>query len=119
MTAEADVHPSASANEPKGKFKFMKLKKLTTLAAVSATLALSTSLGLAQDNTGAGQGGQGGQGGNRGGGRRGGGQGGQQGGGQGGNFDPAQFQQRMNDRLKESLKASDDEWAVIQPLLQK
>ncbi len=34
----------------------------------------------------------------------------------GGNAD---FRQRMNDRLKAALKASDDEWAVIQPLLEK
>ncbi len=34
----------------------------------------------------------------------------------GGNSD---FRQRMNDRLKAALKASDDEWAVIQPLLEK
>jgi Spy/CpxP family protein refolding chaperone len=85
----------------------MKLTKLTTLAAVAAgTLALSTSLGLAQAP---GNGG-GGNGGNNGGGRR---------GGNGGNFDPAQFQQRMNERLKEALKATDEEWAVIQPLLDK
>jgi hypothetical protein len=31
----------------------------------------------------------------------------------------ANFNQRMNDRLKTALKASDDEWAVIQPLLEK
>jgi hypothetical protein len=36
--------------------------------------------------------------------------------GPGGNVD---FRQRMNDRLKAALKASDDEWAVIQPLLEK
>src|SRR5206468_164574 len=30
-----------------------------------------------------------------------------------------QFRQRMNERLKTSLKASDEEWAVIQPLLEK
>jgi len=36
--------------------------------------------------------------------------------GGGGNAD---FRQRMNDRLKGALKASDDEWAVIQPLLEK
>jgi hypothetical protein len=30
-----------------------------------------------------------------------------------------QFQQRMNDMLKTMLKASDDEWSVIQPLLEK
>ena len=31
----------------------------------------------------------------------------------------AAFQQRMNDQIKTALKASDDEWAVIQPLLEK
>ena len=30
-----------------------------------------------------------------------------------------QFRQRINDRLKTALKASDDEWSVIQPLLEK
>ena len=30
-----------------------------------------------------------------------------------------QFRQRINDRLKTALKASDDEWGVIQPLLEK
>jgi len=43
-----------------------------------------------------------------------------QGGGQGrgrGNFDPAQFQARMEENVKERLQASDDEWKVIQPLL--
>jgi hypothetical protein len=30
-----------------------------------------------------------------------------------------QFRQRMNDRIKTSLQASDEEWAVIQPLLNK
>ncbi len=32
-------------------------------------------------------------------------------------MDPAQMQQRMEERLKEELKASDDEWMVIQPLI--
>ncbi len=31
----------------------------------------------------------------------------------------AQFRQRMNDRLKTALKVNDDEWNVIQPLLEK
>ncbi|HEX4084988.1 MAG TPA: hypothetical protein VHY22_08765 [Chthoniobacteraceae bacterium] len=31
----------------------------------------------------------------------------------------AEFRERMNERIKEELKASDDEWAVIQPLLEK
>jgi len=43
-----------------------------------------------------------------------------QGGGQGrGNFDPAQFRQRFEDNVKEQLGASDDEWKVIQPKLEK
>lgn len=37
-------------------------------------------------------------------------------GGGGGN---PNFYQRMNDRLKTALQASDDEWAIIQPLLEK
>lgn len=34
-----------------------------------------------------------------------------------GNFED--FRQRMNERLKASLKVTDEEWAVIQPLLEK
>jgi hypothetical protein len=37
-----------------------------------------------------------------------------------GNFDPAQFQQRMMERYKETLEITDDaEWKAIQPLIQK
>lgn len=43
---------------------------------------------------------------------------GQNGGGRG-NYNPEEFRQRMNDRLKSSLKVSDDEWSVIQPLIEK
>ena len=43
-----------------------------------------------------------------------------QGQGQGrGNFDPAQFQQRAMERIKEQLGATDDEWKVIQPKVEK
>jgi hypothetical protein len=36
-----------------------------------------------------------------------------------GNFDPAQFRQRMMDRLKEQLEIKDDsEWSAIQPMIQ-
>ncbi len=35
------------------------------------------------------------------------------------NFDPSQFRQRMLDTLKERLGASDDEFAAIQPKLEK
>jgi hypothetical protein len=40
-------------------------------------------------------------------------------GGRRGNFNPEEFRQRMNERLKTSLKATDEEWAVIQPLIEK
>jgi len=37
-----------------------------------------------------------------------------------GNFDPAQFQQRMMDNVKERLAFTNDtEWAAVQPLVQK
>src|SRR5437762_6836879 len=36
-----------------------------------------------------------------------------------GNFDPAQFRQRAMDRIKEQLGATDDEWKVIQPKVEK
>jgi Spy/CpxP family protein refolding chaperone len=36
-----------------------------------------------------------------------------------GNFDPAQFRQRMMDRLKEQLEVTDDaEWKALEPLVQ-
>src|SRR5579864_4698240 len=36
-----------------------------------------------------------------------------------GNFDPAQFRQRMMDRVKEQLEVTDDaEWKAIEPLVQ-
>ena len=38
-------------------------------------------------------------------------------GGQGGNFQD--FMQRMNDRLKTSLKVTDEEWTVLKPLVEK
>ena len=37
----------------------------------------------------------------------------------GGGNDREAFRQRMNERLKTALKVSDDEWSVIQPLLEK
>src|SRR5262245_39765095 len=63
------------------------------------------------------------QGGQNRGGDRGNNQGGDRGGDRGnrgqGNFDPAQFRQRFEERVKEQLGASDDEWKVIQPKLTK
>ena len=82
---------------------------------VAAALAVAAVPALTFAQAGPGGGGQGqGQGG------PGGQQGGQQGGrGQRGNFDPAAFQQQMMDRMKTDLKATDDEWKVIQPKLEK
>jgi hypothetical protein len=41
-------------------------------------------------------------------------------GGPGGGFDPAQFQQRIMEQIRQSLNVTNDnEWAVIQPLVQK
>jgi len=36
-----------------------------------------------------------------------------------GNFDPAQMRQRMEERLKEQLGTTDDEWKVLQPKIEK
>ena len=36
-----------------------------------------------------------------------------------GNFNPEDFRKRMEERIKTSLKVSDEEWAVIQPLIEK
>lgn len=43
----------------------------------------------------------------------------QQGRGNRGNFDPQQFRQRMEDRLKEQLGVTDDEWKALQPKIEK
>ncbi|HEX8295671.1 MAG TPA: hypothetical protein VF593_05190 [Chthoniobacteraceae bacterium] len=77
------------------------MKTTSTILLSVVALAASSMLATAQDAAG-------GQGGQAGGGRR---------GGQGGN--PEEFRQRMNDRLKTSLKATDEEWAAIQPLIEK
>jgi hypothetical protein len=37
----------------------------------------------------------------------------------GGNFDPAAFRQRMMNNIKDQLGASDDEWQVLQPKIEK
>ena len=36
-----------------------------------------------------------------------------------GGFNMEDFKKRMNDMLKDSLKATDDEWAILQPLIEK
>jgi hypothetical protein len=69
---------------------------------MAAMLAISATSLLAQDN---GNGGPGG---------------GQGGGGQFRNFDPAQFQQRMMDNIRDQLDFTNDtDWSAVQPLVQK
>ena len=80
----------------------MKLSKILTVASLAAVLALSADSLMAQDNNN-----------ER---RR-----NRDGGGQGqGNFDPAEFQQRMMERTKETLEITDEaEWKAIEPLVAK
>jgi hypothetical protein len=95
--------------------------KLMVLSAVTVLCLCGYSL-LAQDDNGGGPGGpppgQPGDGGGPGGD---GGFGGDRGpGGPGGNFDPAQFEQRLMEMTRKSLNlTNDEEWAAIQPLIQK
>ena len=83
----------------------MKLNRIITLCTVAAALVLSVGSAFAQDN-GNGNDNNGGQ-------RR------QRGGG-GGNFDPAQFQQRMMDGIRDRLGFTNDtDWSAVQPMVQK
>jgi hypothetical protein len=87
----------------------MKLNRIITLCAVATALAFSTGNLFAQDT---GNGGNGGNPDNGGGPRR-----NRQG---GGNFDPAQFQQRIMDNIRDQLNFTNDtEWSAVQPLVQK
>lgn len=80
----------------------MNLKRALLAGGVSALLCMAGSTVMAQANGGGGGGG--GFGGRRG----------------GGNFDPAQFQQRMMDNIRERMDVkSDDEWKVIETRVQK
>jgi len=89
----------------------MKTKSLLAIAGLGIAMCMAASQGLAQDNGGAGAGGAGG-GGFGGGGAR--------GGRGGGNFDPAQFQERMMQGIRDRLEITDDqEWKAIEPLVQK
>ena len=82
----------------------MKLSKIMTVASLAVVLALSAGSLMAQDNNTERQGRR----------NRDGGQGGP------GNFDPAEFQQRMMERTKETLEITDDaEWKAIEPLVSK
>src|ERR1017187_8631233 len=96
----------------------MKLNRIITLCAVAAALALSVGDVFAQQDTGNGNGNN--NNGGQGGGQRRNGQGGGGGGGGGGNFDPAAFQQRMMDGVRDQLNFTNDtDWSAVQPLVQK
>lgn len=85
----------------------MKINQLLTVCGMTAALFLSAGNVLAQNDNG-------GNGGNNGGGGNGGGRPGR------GNFDPAQMQQRMMQRVQEDLGLTNDtEWSAVQPLVQK
>jgi hypothetical protein len=91
----------------------MKLNRILTLCAMAATLAISASSLLAQDNGGN-------NGDQQGGGQRRFRNGGGPGGPGGGNFDPAQFQQRMVDGIRDRLDFTNDtEWDAVKPLVEK
>jgi len=83
----------------------MKMNRWMATAVVAAGMCLTAGQCSAQDNGGdAGQGarGRGGPGGGR------------------GNFDPAQMQQMFLERTREDLEVkADDEWKVMEPLVQK
>ena len=80
----------------------IKLNRTFTIWSVAAALCLSTGSLLAQNDNG------------------GGGNGGGPGGGGRGNFDPAQFQQRMMDGIRDQLGFTNDtDWSAVQPLIQK
>jgi hypothetical protein len=90
------------------------------LLAVGLFAVNYTPAALAQDANGGQQQGQGqGRGGGGGRGGRGGFGGNNNGGGGRGNRDPAEMRLRMESRLKELLGASDQEWAVLQPKVEK
>lgn len=79
----------------------MKLKTMSGVLGVIAAIWLCGGGLLAQDDNGGGPGGPGG-------------------GGPGGNFDPAQFRQHMMDQVRKNLNVTnDDEWSVVQSLVEK
>ena len=76
----------------------MKVNQWLVMGGMAAALLLSAGTVFAQNNGGGGGFGGGGR----------------------GNFDPAQFQQRMMDRVRNDLNFTNDtDWAAVQPLIQK
>ena len=83
----------------------MKMNQLLAICGMAAALFLSAGNVSAQNDPAANGGGNGGGGG---------------GGGGRGNFDPAAFQQRMMDNVRDQLGFTNDtEWSAIQPMIQK
>jgi hypothetical protein len=83
----------------------MKLNQLLAACGVAAALFMGAGNVSAQNNNDGNGGGPGGGGGGFGG---------------GGNFDPAAFQQRMMDNVKDQLGFTNDtDWAAVEPLVQK
>ncbi len=81
----------------------MKINQLLAVCGITAALFLGAGNVFAQNDNGGG--GNGGNGGGRGG---------------RGNFDPAQMQQRMMDRVQEELGLTNEtDWSAVQPLVQK
>jgi len=82
----------------------MKIKRLSTMCGLAAAILFTAGSLFAQNDNG----------GNNGGGGNGGGRPGR------GNFDPAQMQQRMLQRVQEELGFTNDtDWSAVQPLVQK
>jgi Spy/CpxP family protein refolding chaperone len=82
----------------------MKIKQILAICGAVAALVLSAGQVSAQNDNGGGGGGGGGG----------------FGGGGGGGFDPAAFQQRMMDNVREQLNFTNDaDWSAVQPLVQK
>ena len=88
----------------------MKMKQFAVLCGLAVALLYSVNTLWAQDDNGGGRPPGGGGGGGFGGGGGGGGR---------GNFDPAQFQQRIMDNVKDQLGFTNDtDWDAVQPLVQ-
>jgi len=101
--ALADIATKINDDKTTNDKNSMKINQLFAVCGMAAALVLGAGNVFAQNDNG-GNGGNGG--GGFGGGR--------------GNFDPAQFQQRMMDNVKERLAFTNDtEWAAVQPLVQK
>ncbi|HTV63522.1 MAG TPA: hypothetical protein VMH30_13230 [Verrucomicrobiae bacterium] len=79
----------------------MKINELLAVCGIASALCLGAATVSAQDNGGGGGGGGGF-------------------GGGGGGFDPAAFQQRMMDNIRDQLNFTNDtDWSAVQPLVQK